>query len=336
LLISDTPTVEWISAFTGSLGFVILTPNDAKLITDSRYTIQAQEQVNEMPTVSFSSPIKVDDFISKQAQDMGIKNLRFHADAENYQRVTALRTALSPIAFEPVENVITNLRMVKSESEIAKIRAACKLADTCFEHVSRLIRQGAVEFDIQLEIEFYFRRNNAELAFSPIVVSGKNSAKPHGHASEKRLEVGDFLTMDFGARLAGQCSDLTRTVVIGEASDRSREIYGKVLSAQEAAINAMTPGIEASELDCIVRTELGDLAQYFGHGLGHGLGSVVHDVGRLTATSKDILAENQVWTIEPGVYIPSFGGVRIEDDVLITATGHEILTHAPKQLTILP
>jgi Xaa-Pro aminopeptidase len=201
-----------------------------------------------------------------------------------------------------------------------------------------MLQPGATEYDIGLEIEFFFRRNNADLAFAPIVVSGERSARPHGHPSEKRLESGDFVTMDFGAKLNGQCSDLTRTVVIGEATDRHRQVYAAVLEAELAGIAALKPGAKARDVDAIAREVLGkaQLAEYFGHGLGHGLGSVVHDLGRLAPTSTDIIEVGQVWTVEPGVYIPGFGGVRIEDDVLVTESGPEVLTHTPKEFLVLP
>jgi Xaa-Pro aminopeptidase len=144
--------------------------------------------------------------------------------------------------------------------------------------------------------------------------------------------------MDFGARVGGFCSDITRTVVVGEATDRHREVYEQVLRAQKAALEAMKPGVPAKDVDQVARDVLAekDLAQYFGHGLGHGLGRLVHDSGRMSPTSTDTLAEGQVWTVEPGVYIPGFGGVRIEDDVLVTSGGIEILTHSPKYLMVLP
>jgi len=166
-------------------------------------------------------------------------------------------------------------------------------------------------------------------------VSGERSARPHGRASEKKLERGDFLTLDFGAKLNGYCSDITRTIVVGGATDRHREVYETVLRSQLAALDAMKPGAKAAEVDRVSREAMGDYAQYFGHGLGHGLGKLVHDSGRLSSSSETVLAENQIWTVEPGVYIPGFGGVRIEDDVVVTMDGIEILTHSPKEMLIL-
>jgi Xaa-Pro aminopeptidase len=214
------------------------------------------------------------------------------------------------------------------------MRAACALADACYTHVLRMIQTGVTEYDVALDIEFYFRRSGAELAFSPIVVSGERSARPHGVPSEKKLEKGDFVTMDFGAKLDGYCSDLTRTVVVGEASDRHKEVYEAVLAAQLAAIEGIRPGMQTKDVDAIARDILAEkgLAEYFGHGLGHGLGSVVHDVGRMGPTATDVVEVGQVWTMEPGVYIPGFGGVRIEDDVMCTKSGPEVLSQeVPKE-----
>ena len=168
------------------------------------------------------------------------------------------------------------------------------------------------------------------------MASGPNSAKPHGRASERKLEAGDFLTLDFGAKLDGYNSDLTRTVVIGEPSARHEEIYGQVLKAQLASLEAMLPGVPAKDVDSLARTILDerDLAQYFGHSLGHGLGTEVHDVGRLGPGSPHTLAVGQVWTVEPGVYIDGWGGVRIEDDVVIREGGVEILNSTTKELLV--
>jgi Xaa-Pro aminopeptidase len=201
-----------------------------------------------------------------------------------------------------------------------------------------MIQPGVSEIDICLDLEFFIRRQGADIAFPSIVVSGNRSARPHGKPSEKKLEVGDFVTMDFGARVKGYNSDITRTVVVGEATQRHRDVYDAVLETQLGAIDAIRSGAMAKDVDAGSRACLGkyDLAKYFGHGLGHGLGLIVHDGGRLSASSDNVIAPGQIWTIEPGVYIEGFGGVRIEDDVLITEDGVEVLTHSPKEMMILP
>jgi len=186
-------------------------------------------------------------------------------------------------------------------------------------------------------IDAFFRRNGSSLAFPPIVVSGERSARPHGTPSDKKLHAGDFVTMDLGCKINGYCSDITRTVAIGKASDRQREVYQAVLDSQLAAIQAMGPGVSGKSVDKLVRDQLreSDLDQYFGHGLGHGLGLLVHDSGRMSPSVDDKLEKDQVWTVEPGVYMEGQFGVRIEDDVLITDVGVDVLTSCDKSLVIV-
>lgn len=338
LLVSDITNVQWASGFTGSSAVILCTPSEALFITDSRYTVQSKEEVKDMPIAVFASPTDSATFIAESAKKLGIAKLGFEAATVTYATYEDWKNKMAGVELVPVRDVLEPLRMVKTADEIEKIRRACALADACFQHVQRLIQPGVSEQDIALEIEFFFRRQGAGLAFPPIVVSGERSARPHGHPSERKLQKGDFVTMDFGANLDGYNSDITRTVVVEEASDRHREIYNAVLEAQLAALEALGPGKPAAEVDGVSRKVLAkhQLDGYFGHGLGHGLGKSVHDFGRMGATSKDHIEPGQVWTIEPGVYIEGFGGVRIEDDAVITADGHEVLTHSPKELLVLP
>lgn len=337
-LVSDVSSVQWASGFTGSAGWVILNGNEGRFLTDSRYTIQAGEEVKELPVFTFANPTTSTEFLQQNVAAMGISKLGFESQATTYATYDDWAKAFEPIELAPVKDLIAPLRMVKNDEEIAAIRKACALADSCFDHVIRMIQPGVAEYDIALDIEFYFRRNGAALAFDPIVVSGERSARPHGKPSERKLKKGDFVTMDFGAQVDGLCSDVTRTVVVGEATDRHREIYEQVLKAEMSSIGYMQTGLQARDVDAHARQILAEkgLAKYFGHGLGHGLGRVVHDSGRMSPTSEDTLKAGQVWTVEPGVYIEGFGGVRIEDDVLITPNGAEVLTHAPKEMLVLP
>ena len=338
LLVSDIANVKWLTGFTGSSGMVLVTESAARFVTDSRYTLQAEEQVKDMPTHWFQSPVSLDEFLAKNIAEMGVAELWFEGASVTYATFDSWRDKFAGVQLRNSSDIIARLRMVKSPGEVEFIRQACGVADACFDHIKRLIQPGVREWDINLDLEFFIRRSGYELGFEPIVVSGERSARPHGKASEKKLEVGDFVTMDFGAKVEGYCSDITRTVVVGEATDRHREIYNQVLKAQLAALEMMRPGVKAAEVDKKAREvfdELG-LAKYFGHGLGHGLGSVVHDTGRMSPSSTDVLEAGQVWTVEPGVYIPGFGGVRIEDDVVVTDGGIEILTHSPKELMVLP
>lgn len=337
LLVSNVENAGWMTGFSGSSANVVVTPKDAIFITDSRYTIQAREEVTEIPVETYASPVEMSDFVSQQLKKMGVNRIGFEASTTTFDQYERLKGKLSGVELVPAAEFFTDLRLIKTEEEIEKTRAACRLADKCFEHVLRLIQPGVSEWDIGLEIEFYFRRNMADIAFSPIVASGWRSALPHGRASEKKLEAGDFVTLDFGAKLDGYNSDITRTMVLSPLSDRHKFIYERVFAAQQAALDIMKPGVSAHDVDAAARDLLAkdDLAKYFGHGLGHGLGRSVHDGGRLGTNSKTILEPGQIWTVEPGVYIEDFGGVRIEDDVVVTETGIEILTHSTKELLVL-
>lgn len=338
LMVTDLANVKWLTGFTGTSGVALVTQDQARFITDSRYTLQAEEQVTEMPTQWFQSPMLLEEFLAQQVSEMGISELRFEAANVTYSTYEKWRERFAGVELIGAPEIISLLRMVKTPDEIDKIRRACGVADACFDHVIRMIQPGVSEWDISLDIEFFIRRSGCELAFDPIVVSGERSARPHGKASEKKLEVGDFVTMDFGARLDGYNSDITRTVVVGKPTDRHHEIYGQVLKAQLATLDVMKPGIRVADVDGLARQvfdEIG-MAKYFGHGLGHGLGSVVHDTGRMNPTSQDVLEVGQVWTVEPGLYVPGFGGVRIEDDVVITESGIENFTKSPKELMSLP
>jgi len=337
MLISDIRNVEWLTGFTGTFGRVILGQNEGVFLTDSRYSVQAREQVKGFQIEVFASPTTEDEALGKIIRELGISKLGFERSLsfDQWERWT---TKLETVQLIPATDFLSQLRLVKSPEEIEKIGRACKLADACMENIQRLLRPGVTESAIGLEIEFYFRKQGAGIAFPVIVASGPNSAKPHGRATERALEVGDFVTLDFGATLDGYNSDITRTFVIGEPSERQQLVYNAVLDAQTAAICALNPGVNGRDVDRLVREKLGlhELDQFFGHGLGHGLGIDVHDGGRLNATTDQPIEVGQVWTVEPGVYIEGFGGVRIEDDVVITEEGAKVLTHFPKQLIALP
>lgn len=337
LLLTNMDSIAWATGFTGSSAQVILTLTDGLFVTDSRYTIQAHEQVEGLAIVTQTPGTAQADFLAEQIRRLGITKLGFEAGFVTVSTFEDWKKKFEGVELSPIANIIGPLRCVKSQSEIEKIRTACKLADACMEHVIRMIQPGVAEWDIGLDIEFFFRRQGADLAFEPIVVSGERSARPHGRASQKKLENGDFLTLDFGCQLDGYNSDITRTFVIGELTDRHERIYNQVLKANQAAIEAIKPGKSGKEIDQLARDVLAeaDMAQYMGHGLGHGLGRLVHDFGGLSQRSDTVLAAGMVMTVEPGVYVEGFGGVRIEDDIVVTESGCEVLTSFPKNLLVL-
>lgn len=337
LLVTDLDNVGWLTGFTGSFAQVLLTPKGGVFITDSRYTIQAEEQVRDLPVRSFKNPQTITEVLTEEAAHHGVQTVGFEPSIPfgTWQKWTS---SMPSIEWKPVTDVVEPLRMIKTEEEIDAIRRACALTDAALSHVERMIQPGVSEYDIGLELEFYIRRQGGKLAFDPVVASGENSARPHARATERKLLAGDFLTLDFGAKLDGYCADLTRTFVIGQANPRHEEIYGLVLDAQVAAIEMMRPGVDGYDVDAMVRAMFAakGYAEYFGHGLGHGLGRVVHDLGRLSPTVHQPIEVGQVWTIEPGIYLPGFGGVRIEDDIVVREGSPEILNRSPKNLRILP
>ncbi len=335
-LITDTLNVRYLTGFTGSFAQVVVGPTQTTIITDSRYAIQVREECPTWDARTFASPVRGIDFLRDTLSDLGLVRIAFEADAATYAEWQRWQESLTGIELVPISNLMEKLRMVKDASELDAIRQACGMTEACFEYIRPMIQVGVAEMDLALEIDFYFRRQGAISAFDVIAVSGERSARPHGKPSERRLQVGDFLTLDFGAKVGGYCADITRTVVVGEASDRHRDIYRAVLDAQCSAIEAMRPGASGHEIDQIARDALAkyDMAQYFGHGLGHGLGLMVHDFGRLGQNSETVLQPNMVLTVEPGVYIEGFGGCRIEDDVLITEDGAEKLTDAGREMLV--
>lgn len=333
-LVTNLPSVQWLTGFTGSYGVALVTPKDAVMLTDSRYTVAAAEQVKNMAVRTFGNPKTAVEFLFENIQSMGIKELVFDEDQVTVGTLKNWKSHWEGVELHSGSDPIAQLRLVKSEAEVAAIREACHLADACLEHIVTLLRPGITENELQLEVELFFRRHGSVVSFPVIVVSGERSARPHGVPSEKPLEIGDFVTFDLGCRVRGYASDITRTFVIGKATVRHREVYEQVLKAENSAIEALRPGVNGREVDALARKILDekDLAKYFGHGLGHGLGLLVHDSGRLSATVDQPIEEGQVWTVEPGVYIEGFGGVRIEDDVVVTSGGVEVLTHFPKHL----
>ncbi|MCH8977914.1 MAG: aminopeptidase P family protein [Armatimonadetes bacterium] len=336
LFVSDILNVQWLTGFTGSSGFVAVTQSDGVFLTDSRYTIQAGEEVEGLRVEWYQRPKVFEEFVAENLAVLGVSQIGFETSV-TYATWKSWTEKIDGVEWFADDGTIVPLRMIKTDDEVDRIREACGITDACLEHLRRMMQPGVSEYDILLDLEFFIRRSGAEVAFAPTVVSGPNSARPHGKATERKLERGDFLTLDLGARKNGYCSDITRTFVIGEADDRQREVYGEVLKAQLAAIEALVPGSAAKDVDSIARQVLDEkgLSQYFGHGLGHGLGRAVHDYGGLGQRSEDTIEVGQVWTVEPGVYIEGYGGVRIEDDVLVTASGPEILTHFPKELVEL-
>jgi Xaa-Pro aminopeptidase len=336
-IITESPeNRRYISGFTGSTGWAIVSAEHAVFVTDFRYIDQAKAECPGFAVVDHErKPVEA---IYQQLKAIGVKKLAFEKKL-SYAVYEAWKEAFSGIELVPTSLLIEQLRLYKDEAEIATIRQAVKIADDAFSHILSFIKPGVREVDVALELEFFMRRQGAESSsFGIIVASGERGALPHGRASEKVIQAGEMVTLDFGALYKGYVSDITRTVAVGEPHPRMKEIYDIVLRAQINGVGKLQPGMSGKEADALTRdliTEAG-YAENYGHGTGHGIGLEVHEGPSLSRASTYILQPGMVVTVEPGIYISGLGGVRIEDDVLITENGCEILTKSTKELIILP
>lgn len=335
LLITNGYNRRYMTGFTGTAGVAIVSQNDAVFITDFRYTEQAAAQITDFRIVQHKGTIY--DEVGKQVAALGIKTLGFEKDALNYGTYEVYKNAVNA-DFVPLSGLIEKIRLIKTPEEINIIKVACEIADNAFTHILDFIKPGKTELDVSNELEFFMRKQGAtSSSFDIIVASGLRSALPHGVATDKIIEQGDFVTLDFGAYYNGYISDITRTIAVGQPSEKLEEMYNVVLASQLLALEKVGPGMTGIEADAIARDYLTSqgYGEAFGHSTGHGIGLEVHEGPGLAVRSETVLVPNMAVTIEPGVYLPGIGGVRIEDDILITETGNEVLTHSTKQLIIL-
>ncbi len=330
-LITKEENVHYFSGFRGDSTVLLVTPERLILVTDSRYTEQAAAEAPDYEIVEQRDGLYRK--VAELATDAGVVSLGFEGNALVYDTVVKLRELLGEVSCDTALN-LDPLRQVKDADEIGLIRRACRIADEGFAHILSYIQPGMTEMEVAAELEHFMRRAGSERpAFQTIIASGVRGSLPHGTASDKVIARGELVTMDFGAVCGGYHSDITRTVCVGRADARQRELYDAVLTAQKRALAALRPGVTGVEVDQIARESLAEkeLNQYFGHGLGHSLGLEIHEEPRLSKAGTTVLQENMLVTDEPGVYIPGWGGIRIEDTVLITRDGAEPLTHAPKE-----
>ncbi|WP_172200350.1 M24 family metallopeptidase [Saccharibacillus qingshengii] len=326
---------RYLTGFTGSAGYVLITETDSYLLTDFRYMMQAPQQAKDFKVVEHAPKVMetVKELLGSSSK------LGFEQEHVTFATYQNYREALEGVELVPVSGLVEGLRIFKDEGELHIMREAAALADRTFSHILTKIRPGVTERELDLQMEMFMRENGAtSSSFDTIVASGERSALPHGVASSRVLQGSEFITFDFGALLNGYCSDVTRTVVLGEATDKHREVYGIVLEAQLNALDKIRPGMTGREADALTRDIIASYGygDNYGHSTGHGLGMEVHESPRLSKLSDDILKPGMVVTVEPGIYIPGFGGVRIEDDIVITETGIEIITSSTKDLLLLP
>jgi len=335
LLLTGLSNIRYLTGFSGTSALLVVTPRDVVFITDFRYQTQVVEEVGDIARVVIEASSLWTGLWQQLTTLMSVKVLGFetaHIQHRDFQRLVE---AGARWQWRPTVDLVETLRERKDESEIARIREAADVATRALERTLPDLHVGMTELQVAGVLEKALRDEGSEgFPFPSIVAGGPRSALPHARSSGRALEQGDFLLMDFGAEVGGYCSDMTRTVVMGTASDEHRRVYDVVRVANERAATGVRAGMTGRDADAIARQyiERAGYGELFGHSLGHGIGLEVHEAPRLARTAEGVLPEGAVVTIEPGVYRPGWGGVRIEDDVVLGADGPEILTQFPREL----
>ena len=340
-LLTHPVNIGYVTGFTGSTAYALMTRDEAVLITDPRYTLRARQECPHFAIAEASGSGSYGEALSKAlAAWPTLRRLGFeaaHVSVAQWQKFTAAHPA--PLEWVPTESLVEAGRAVKDAGEVDAIRRAIAVAEAAFVELRPLLKPGALERDLALALDTAMRRGGADAAaFETIVASGPQGARPHHTPNSRALETGDFVTIDWGASVGGYCSDITRTVVLGEPTPRQREVYDAVREAQARAIAAIRPGRTGKEIDSVAREYLAaqGLGEAFGHGLGHALGREVHDGPGLSPRMEGfVLAPGMVQTVEPGVYLEGWGGLRLEEDVLVTPDGCEVLTRLPNTLDVI-
>lgn len=332
LLVTDRLNVRYLTGFSGTNGQIVVTQSGAKFFTDARYEAQATEVVHDAEVIVY--PQRLNDVLRPLLPDARIGRMGVEAETMTIATWQRLKKALTKCEIVPVSGLVESLRRAKDDQELALLREAMRLGDATFAAALDFILPGSsTERDIALFIESEFKRGGAEnVSFPPIVASGPLSAHVHHTASDRVIEKGDLVVLDLGCELEGYCSDLTRTVAVGPATQTQLDMHAVVLQAQQAGIAATRAGAGGRDVDAAARgiIEQADVRGDFKHGLGHGVGLEVHEAPRLHRLSDDVLAAGDVVTVEPGVYATEGEGLRIEDCVVVSEEGAEVLTNAPK------
>jgi Xaa-Pro aminopeptidase len=332
LLVSKRENRLYLSGFTGSAGVLVITGDRQILITDFRYVLQVGREAPDWELVQVERTVP--ETVREVLRKLGLPRVGIeseHLTVAQYQQFGGDDPA-EPYRLVPAPSLVEQLRLVKDAGEIESIRAATRITDAAYAHLLTRVAPGVTEFELALEAEWYMRRQGAEAAFDIIVGAGENGALPHAQPGDRPLQAGDLVVVDMGARYRHYCADMTRTFAVSEATPVTSTIYRICLDAQLAGVNGIRAGMSGREADAMVRTviERAGYGEYFGHGTGHGVGVEVHEAPRLSKTAEDPLPAGSIITVEPGIYLPEVGGVRIEDLCLTTETGVEILTGTPK------
>lgn len=334
LLLQKPDNRRYVTGFTGSAGLALLTAAEAWLAVDFRYEEQAESEASGWTIIRGGrDPLGA---LAATLRDRALRRIGFESEFVPYAQVERLREKLVPVELVPLASV-DRIRWVKDADEIAAIARATEIADAAYGQIGERLRPGQPERAVALEMEIAMRRMGAErLAFETVLASGPRSALPHGRATDRTIGAGELVTLDFGAVWNGYCSDCTRTVVLGPADERQRRVYGVVVEALEASLAMLRPGVVCRDVDARARAVIAaaGFGEAFGHSLGHGVGLDVHEGPRLSQDDQTVLEPGMVLTVEPGIYLPGWGGVRVEELVVLTEDGCRILTGAPRDLRL--
>lgn len=337
LLVASIPNRFYLTGFESSDGYVLITAEKARFLIDFRYVEKAKQVVKSCEVRLSSAPLKE---IAAFCAENGVKRLFIEAEHTTVSFLKQLKEKISAEISDDdrFDRLIAEMRSVKSENELSLIKEAQRLTDETFKYILERITAGRTEKEIMLDMEFFMRRRGSEgVSFDFIVVSGKNSSLPHGVPTDKPVEKGDFITMDFGAVVGGYHSDMTRTVFLGHPTDEQERIYNTVLSAQREAIRTVKSGLVCKDIDKIARDIIysAGFEGCFGHGLGHSVGIEIHERPNFNMRCDTVLKAGTVMTVEPGIYLEGKYGVRIEDMVYVTENGCIDITESPKELICL-
>ncbi len=335
IMITDPYNLRYYSGFRGGEGIALLFDEKGYLIVDSRYTEAAKEE-SEFTVVEFNKENPLKDVLNNLVTEHNCTEIAFEDESLTYAEFERYKGYFPDnVTFVPLKDKLLKKRQIKNEYELEMLAFAESIGDMAFSDILGIIKPGISEKRLATELEYRMKLHGADgFSFDTICASGINSSMPHAIPGEKVIEEGDFVTMDFGCIYKGYCSDMTRTVVVGKANDKQKEIYNIVLEAQLAALDMISAGKKCKDIDKCARDIISSYGygKYFGHGLGHSVGLYIHETPALNTRDETVLKANMIETVEPGIYIPGFGGVRIEDMVVVTDEGHINLAHSPKNL----
>lgn len=338
-LIMSEENISYFTGFHSSNGYLVVTTDKAYFLTDSRYIEAAENNITCCDEILLLKSVQNE--LSALIKGLDINEIKLEGEriaVSRYNKLKELFSSCSVTASGDLDEAIDEIRKVKNDEQISKIIKAQRIAEKAFEHILSFISTEKTEKEIALELDYFMLKNGADgLSFETIAVSGKNSSMPHGVPSDKKIENGDFITMDFGAVVDFYHSDMTRTVAVGEVSTKQIEVYETVLEAQLKAIDAIKAGESCREIDKIARDIISSKAygEFFGHGLGHGVGVEIHEGPSLNPSSSAVLKAGNIVTVEPGIYLPGQFGVRIEDMGAVTENGFQNFALSEKKLIVL-